>query len=142
VAKAIAALGPRLRHLKKDRHEGLVDAAIRLFKNSKDTHSNSIRALSAGLGAGFGNLHLDLRSKLIHTVIRPQPSNDDRQLSRAAEAIAGLGAAFPHLDEAQAEALLAAAARLPRLRYPPFWDFKRIALQGFAAEAATAAIKE
>jgi hypothetical protein len=146
MANAIAALGPRLGHLEEARREGLVDAAIRLFKDDRSTDPHAIRALGAGLGAGFKSLGPGLRSKLIDSVTRPRSCDDTNplyaELYHAAEAIAGLGAGFPHLDEAEAEALLAAAAWLPRPRRRPHWDFKRIALQGFAAEAAKAAIKQ
>jgi hypothetical protein len=99
--------------------------------------------MSAGLGAGFGSLHPDLRSKLVATVTHPQSSDAHEQLYRAAEAIAGLGAGLPHLDAAQGKALLAAAARIPNARYQlSTRDFNRIALQGLAAEAAKAAIKK
>jgi hypothetical protein len=141
MANAIAALGPRLDHLKQDRHEGLVDAAIRLFKNGKGSNLDGIRALSAGLGAGFQSLRQDLRSKLIDTVTRQQLTKDEFQLLCAAEAIAGLGAGLLHLNEAQGKALLAAADRLPGEHSPHSRNFSRIALQGFAAEAAKVAIK-
>jgi len=142
-AFAIGALGPMLGHLKQDRHEGLVHAAISLFKEPMRTFSVPVRAMSAGLSAGFGSLHPDLRSKLVATVTLPQSSDEYHQLCCAAEAIAGLGAGLPHLDEAQGKALFAAAARIPNARDRRFRrDIKHIALQGLAAEATKAALKK
>jgi hypothetical protein len=137
-ARAIAALGARLGHLEQRRHAAVVDAAIRLFKDatiSKEMH----RAVAAGLGAGLGSLHKDLRSALVDTVTRAPPPKDKQRNVLAAEAIAGLGAGRAHLDEAQYKALIAAATQPQgRSGLAPFGMPGHHLICAFAAEAVRA----
>jgi hypothetical protein len=137
-ARAIAALGARLGDLEHEQHQALVDAAIGLFRTAA-VDKETYRALGAGLGAGLGHLHPDLRSAVVHTLTRKLSRGEKRLRPCIAEAIAGLGAGRPHLDDAQYEALVAAATRLQsRAGWAPFRKPDHRVIVAFAAEAAKA----
>ena len=137
-AQAIAALAARLGDLEHGQHKTLVDASIGLFQ-AEAFNKEAYKALGAGLGAGLRHLHPDLRSALVSTLTRKLSTHEKRLRPFIAEAIAGLGAGRPHLDEAEYQALIAAANRLQsRAGWAPFRKPDHSVIVAFAAEAAKA----